>query len=46
MYGMSDCTFYDLVKRAKAGSTAEDLKDRPSKAKNPYRKLTDEDIAE
>ena len=46
MYGMSDCTFYDLVKRAKDGSTAEDLKDRPSKPKNPYRKLTDEDIAE
>src|SRR5664280_3277118 len=33
-------------KRAKDGSTAEDLKDRPSKPKNPYRKLTDEDIAE
>ena len=46
MYGMSDCTFYDLVKRAKDGSTAEDLKDRPSNPKNPYRKLTDEDIAE
>jgi transposase InsO family protein len=46
MYGMSECTFYDLVKRAKDGSTAEDLKDRPSKPKNPYRKLTDEDIAE
>ena len=29
MYGMSDCTFYDLVRRAKDGSTAEDLKDRP-----------------
>ena len=28
MYGMSECTFYDLVKRAKDGSTAEDLKDR------------------
>ena len=46
MYGISDCTFYDLVKRAKDGSTAEDLKDRPSNPKNPYRKLTDEDIAE
>jgi hypothetical protein len=46
MYGMSECTFYDLVKRAKDGSTAEDLKDRPSNPKNPYRKLTDEDIAE
>ena len=46
MYGMSDRTFYDLIKRAKDGSTAEDLKDSPSKPKNPYRKLTDEDIAE
>jgi hypothetical protein len=46
MYGMSDCTFYDLVKRAKDGSTVEDLKDRPSKPKNPYGELTDEDIAE
>jgi hypothetical protein len=39
-------TFYYLVERAKDGSTAEDLKDRPSKPKNPYRKLTDEDKAE
>src|SRR5450756_860533 len=46
MYGMSERTFYDLVERAKDGSTAEDLKDRPSKPKNPYRKLTDEDKAE
>src|SRR5450756_2292755 len=45
MYGMSERTFYDLVERAKDGSTAEDLKDRPSKPKNPYRKLTDEDKA-
>lgn len=46
MYGMSERTFYDLVGRAKDGSTAEDLKDKPSKPKNPYRKLTDEDKAE
>ncbi len=46
MHGMSECTFYYLVERAKDGSTAEDLKDRPSKPKNPYRKLTDEDKAE
>jgi len=46
MYGMSERTFYDLVERAKDGSTAEDLKDRPSKPKNPYRKLTDEDKVE
>src|SRR5665254_20776 len=46
MYGMSERTFYDLVERAKDGSTAENLKDRPSKPKNPYRKLIDEDKAE
>jgi len=46
MYGMSERTFYDLVGRAKDGSTAEDLKDKPSKPKNPYRKLTNEDKAE
>ncbi len=46
MYGMSERTFYDLVERAKHGRTAEDLKDRPSKPKNPSRKLTDEDKAE
>ena len=46
IYGMSERTFYDLVERAKDGSTAEDLKDRSSKPKNPYRKLTDEDKAE
>ncbi|MDQ1251890.1 MAG: hypothetical protein QG646_1001 [Euryarchaeota archaeon] len=46
MYGMSEHTFYDLVERAKDGSIADDLKDRPSKPKNPYRKLTDEDKAE
>ena len=46
MYGMSERTFYDLVERAKDGSTAEGLKDRPSKPKNPYRKLMDEDKAE
>ena len=46
MYGMSERTFYYLVERAKKGSRAEDLKDKPSKPKNPYRKLTDEDIAE
>ena len=46
IYGMSERTFYDLVERAKDGSTAEDLKDRPSKPKNPYRKLMDEDKAE
>ncbi len=46
MHGMSERTFYDLVERAKDGSTADDLKDRPSKPKNPYRKLTDEDKAE
>jgi len=46
MYGMSERTFYDLVERAKDGSTTDDLKDRPSKPKNPYRKLTDEDKAE
>src|SRR5450759_2123023 len=46
MYGMSERIFYDLVERAKDGSTAENLKDRPSKPKNPYRKLTDEDKAE
>jgi hypothetical protein len=46
MYGMSERTFYYLVERAKNGSRAEDLKDRPSKPKNPYRKLTDEDKAE
>ncbi len=46
MYGMSERTFYDLVARGKEGSTAEDLKDKPSKPKNPYRKLTDEDKAE
>ena len=40
MHGMSERTFYYLVERAKDGSTAEDLKDRPSKPKNPYRKLT------
>src|SRR5674536_205625 len=45
MYGMSERTFYDLVERAKDGSTAENLKDRPSKPKNPYRKLTDEDLS-
>ena len=46
MYGMSERTSYYLVERAKDGSTEEDLKDRPSKPKNPYRKLTDEDKAE
>jgi hypothetical protein len=46
MYGMSERTFYYLVERAKDGSRAEDLKDRPSKPKNPYQKLTDEDKAE
>jgi transposase-like protein len=46
MHGMSERTFYYLVERAKDGSTAEDLKDRPSKPKNPYRTLTDEDKAE
>ena len=46
MYGMSERTLYDLVERAKDGSIAEDLKDRSSKPKNPYRKLTDEDKAE
>src|SRR3989337_4206834 len=46
MYGMSERTFYDLVARGKEGSTAEDLKDKPSKPKNPYRKLKDEDKAE
>jgi transposase InsO family protein len=46
MYGMGERTFYDLVARTKEGSTAEDLKDKPSKPKNPYRKLTDEDKAE
>ena len=46
MYGMSERTFYDLVERAKHGRTAEYLKDRPSKPKNPSRKLTDEDITE
>jgi len=46
MYGMSERTFYYLVERAKNGSRAEDLKDKPSKPKNPYRKLTDEDEAE
>ena len=46
IYGMSERTFYYLVERAKDGSRAEDLKDRPSKPKNPYRKLTDEDKAE
>ena len=46
MYGMSERTFYDLVERAKDGSTTDDLKDRPSKPKNPYQKLTDEDKAE
>ena len=45
MYGMSERTLYDLVERAKDGST-EDLKDRPSKPKNPYREPTDEDKAE
>jgi len=45
MYGMSERTFYDLVERAKEGSTTDDLKDR-SKPKNPYRKLMDEDKAE
>jgi hypothetical protein len=43
MYGISERTFYDLVARGKEGSTAEDLKDKPSKPKNPYRKLTDKD---
>jgi len=46
MYGMSERTFYDLVARGKEGSTAQDLKDKPSKPKNPNRKLTDEDKAE
>ncbi len=46
MYEMSERTFYDLCERAKDGSIAEDLKDRPSNPKNPYRKLTDEDKAE
>lgn len=46
MYGMSERTFYDLIERAKDESTADDLKDRPSKPKNPYRKLPDEDKAE
>src|SRR5674536_376105 len=46
MYGMSERTLYDLVERAKDGSIAEDLKDRSSKPKNPYLKLTDEDKAE
>jgi hypothetical protein len=44
--GMSERTFYDLVARGKEGSTTEDLKDKPSKPKNPNRKLTDEDKAE
>ena len=43
---MSERTFYDLVARGKEGSTAEDLKDKPSKPKNPYRKLKDGDKAE
>jgi hypothetical protein len=37
MYGMSEHTFYELVEQAKDGSTAEDLKDGPSKPKNPHR---------
>jgi transposase len=37
MYGMSEHTFYELVEQTKDGSTAEDLKDKPSKPKNPYR---------
>ena len=46
MYGMSERTFYDLVARGKEGSTAEDLKDKPSKPKKPNRKLKDEDKTE
>jgi hypothetical protein len=38
-------TFHDLVARGKDDSTT-DLKDKPSKPKNPNRKLTDEDKAE
>jgi hypothetical protein len=33
MHGMSERALYDLVERAKDGSTAEDLKNRPSKPK-------------
>jgi hypothetical protein len=44
--GWGERTFYDLVARGKEGNTVEDLKDKPSKPKNPYRKLMDEDKAE
>ena len=46
MYGMSEHTFYDLVARGKERDTTKDLMDKPSKPKNPYRKITDEDKAE
>lgn len=40
-YGMSESVFYDLVKRY---SKEEDLKDKPSKPKNPSHKLEQEEI--
>lgn len=45
-YGMSERAFYDLIAREKEGNTIENLRDKTSKPHNPYRKLTDEDIAE
>lgn len=45
-YGMSERAFYDLIAREKEGNTIENLRDKPSKPHNPYRKLTDEDVAE
>lgn len=45
-YGMSERTFYDLIAREKEGNTIENLQDKSSKPHKPYRKLTDEDIAE
>jgi transposase len=40
-YGMSENTFYDLIKRY---SEDESLKDKPSKPKNPSHKLDQDDI--
>jgi transposase len=40
LYGMSESVFYDLVKRY---SKEEDLKDKPSKPKNPSHKLEQEE---
>jgi transposase len=42
-YGMSENTFYDLLKRY-SKENEEGLKDKSKKPKNPFRKLEEEDV--